>query len=242
MNFTYLDYTNMIKNILNGGYDICNYENIRASKKGVVLRHDVDFDLKKALEMAKLEYSIGVSSTYFVLISTDFYNICSKKSVAILNEIIEMNHDIGLHFDEQRYEMETIIGMKKEVLKEVSIIQKIINKPIKTISMHRPSKLTLESNVHFEGLINSYSSYFFKDMKYISDSRMHWREDTEDVINCNNYNKIHILTHPFWYSNKIENTREKLTKFINEAKLSRYESMNLNFRDLDQYIHREEIY
>lgn len=241
MNFTYSEYKRMIEIALQMGYNMSFYDNIDSHDKAIILRHDIDFDLEKALKIARLEYSLGVSSTYFVLLSTDFYNIFSKKSVGILNQILEMNHQIGLHFDEERYNACTVDEMKQYVFNEISILEKLLGKPVKTISMHRPTQLTLDSDVNFEGLINSYSSYFFKEMKYVSDSRMHWRENIFDIIESGSYNKIHILTHPFWYSNEVEKTKDKLIYFLNETKISRYDSLNNNFRNLSEFIKREDI-
>ena len=198
MNFTYLDYQRMIKMALNKGYTISDYTNIESCNKGIILRHDIDFNLERTLEIAMLEYSLGVSSTYFVLLSTDFYNVFSKKSVGILNRILEMNHNIGLHFDEQRYNAGSLDEMKQHVYDEILIFEKLIGKSVKVVSMHRPTQLTLDSDVEFEGLINSYSSYFFKEMKYVSDSRMHFRENIFDIIESEFYDKIHILSLPFW--------------------------------------------
>ena len=42
------------------------------NKRTIIIRHDVDFDLSKALEMAKFENANNVISTYYLLISSDF--------------------------------------------------------------------------------------------------------------------------------------------------------------------------
>lgn len=55
-------------------------EEIRNKKRSVCfLRHDIDFSPKNAAIMAELEKLHGVSSTYTVLLSGQFYNPFKKK-------------------------------------------------------------------------------------------------------------------------------------------------------------------
>ena len=48
-------------------------------------------------------------------------------------------------------------------------------------------------------MINSYGQTFFHDFKYLSDSRRRWREPVEEIIRSGTYDRLHILTHAFWY-------------------------------------------
>lgn len=242
MEFTYRAYTDLVQLLRDERYEFCSYHDVEKFKKTFILRHDVDFTIEKALEMAILENEIGVKSTYFVLLSTDFYNVFSKESFEKLEKIMSLGHEIGLHFDEKRYDIKSVEDMSFHVKKETNILGELLNKEIKVISMHRPSKLVLESDIHFENLINSYSSFFFKSVKYLSDSRMNWREDVYGVIKSNKFNKLHILTHPFWYSNGTETLENKLKKFLNKAIRDRYNIMNDNFKDLNEVVQKEEIF
>lgn len=241
MEFTYSAYENLIITMLNNGYIISLYENVEKYEKSIIIRHDIDFCPNKAMDIARIEYELGIQSTFFVLISTEFYNVFSKETTGILEKILKLGHSIGLHFDEQRYNIKEINQMKKCVYLECEILGKALSIPIKAISMHRPSKLTLDSNIVFEGLVNSYSQTFFTDMKYLSDSRMHWREDVLDIIKSNKHKRLHILTHPFWYSDAIESTRDKLLQFAFDSKMSRYKALKDNFRDLEEYIKEEDV-
>ena len=241
MEFTYNAYRKLIDKVLQNGYQVCSYKNVDKFDKAIILRHDVDFSPRKAIDMARIEYQLGVKSTYFVLLSTEFYNVFSKETADILSQIIEMGHEIGLHFDEQRYNATSIDQMKDYVYKEASILEKALSVEVNTVSMHRPSKFTLDNNIEFEGFINSYSKKYFTNMKYVSDSRMHWRENIIDIIDSNEHDKIHILTHPFWYSDEDESVQNKLKRFLNEANISRYDLLDNNFRDLHEYLKREEL-
>jgi hypothetical protein len=102
--------------------------------------------------------------------------------------------------------------------------------------MHRPSQNILEANIDIPNVVNSYNHIFFKDFKYISDSRHHWRENADEIVSSKQHQKLHILTHPFWYNEKEETCREKLLKFIKNANIERYENMLDNFRNLNEFV------
>lgn len=241
MEFTYEAYENMIKTIKSSGYKFYLYNEVDDCERFVILRHDVDFDLDKAVELAQLENKLGVNSTYFILVSTNFYNAFSKSSIEKINRIKSLGHKIGLHFDEQRYKIYSIEDIKRFISYESKILSDLLDEPINVVSMHRPSKLVLENDIELNGLINSYSPFFFKKMKYVSDSRMHWRENVMDIITCNEYDRIHILTHSFWYSNNNESIEYKLKSFLNNSVIEKYNYMNENFKNLDEFISKEDL-
>lgn len=241
MKFTYSAYENLIKLLKNQGYVFTDYANEGNSSCEVILRHDVDYDLKKAVEFGEFEKSIGVSSTYFILLSGNFYNLFSASSEEMVNTIVNCGHKIGLHFDETCYSINGSQGFVEYVQKELSIMESIFPFSIDAVSMHRPSKMTLESDYAFGKAVNSYSKHFFKDYKYVSDSRMYWREDILTAVKEKSYEKLHILTHPVWYAETEETTKEKLVKFISSANNQRYQNMDNNFRDLSEFVLPEEI-
>ena len=63
--------------------------------------------------------------------------------------------------------------------------------------MHRPSRWVLEADLKIPGMVNSYGKEFFQDFKYVSDSRMRWREDVMKYAIEKAYPRLHILTHAF---------------------------------------------
>ncbi|MBU3220662.1 hypothetical protein [Clostridium algidicarnis] len=236
MDFTYEAYVELIKLLKDKGYDFCSYLNYDKYKKTVIFRHDIDNSLEKALEIAKIEHENNITSTFFVLLSTNFYNVFSKESNDILKEIIALGHEIGLHFDEKRYEISSIKELEYWVVKESKVLEEALGEKVKSVSMHRPSKWILENDIYFEGIINSYSKKFLSDFKYLSDSRMHWREDVIAIVDSEVYDRLHILTHAFWYADNNENMEEKLKKFIGDARKERYYYLKDNIRDIEEII------
>lgn len=242
MEFLYHEYEQMLDLLIEREYIIRSYTSHSGNEKCVILRHDVDFSLKKALTFARLEASKKIKSTYFILLSTDFYNIYSKESHDLLKEIISLGHDIGLHFDEKRYIISDFESLELCIKKEINVLEGLLGNKIQVVSMHRPSAWILENDIKFDGLINTYSNYYFKEFEYLSDSRMFWREDVLDLIEKESFKKLHIVIHPFWYSDKTETIKEKLLDFINDSRVERYYSIKNNFRNIEDVLNEEELF
>lgn len=243
MDFTYKSYLDLIYLLKNENYSFTNYKDYKNIDKSVIFRHDIDNSLERALKIAKIENENCIKSTFFVLLSTDFYNIFSKQSNEILKEIINLDHEIGLHFDEKTYEINNKKDLEYYIEYEKNILEKSLGIHVDTVSMHRPSKWILENDIQFKNIINSYSKEFLKQFKYLSDSRMHWREDVIGVVGSERYDKIHILTHPFWYSeDKNSNLKNKVSEFIKEANSERYYQMKNNIKNIDEIFMEDELY
>lgn len=228
MKFTLDYYKKIVQELRNNEYSFSNYSNYKNYKKTVIIRHDIDFSLKKALSIAHIEHDYNISSTYFLLLTSDFYNVFSLESISIISKILNLGHEIGLHFDETRYIGQDIIS---SIYKEILIFEKLLNQKIKVVSMHRPSTKTLESNYVFDDIINSYGKEFFVDMEYVSDSRRLWKIDLINLIQTREHDRIHLLTHPIWYSEHENSIRGILDNLINEHKVDFLNSIKSNIRD-----------
>ena len=79
MEFTYASYKNMLHLLREEGYVITDYHECNSYHEEdiVILRHDIDCSIEKAVKMAELENGMGVCSTYFVLVSSEFYNVAT---------------------------------------------------------------------------------------------------------------------------------------------------------------------
>ncbi|NLO22467.1 MAG: hypothetical protein GX119_10805, partial [Syntrophomonadaceae bacterium] len=99
----------------------------------------------------------------------------------------------------------------------------------------------LENNILFNTIINTYSAEFLQNLKYLSDSRMHWREDVISIINSGEYNKLHILTPPFWYAEDKGDIKSRVERYINQAKKERYSQLKDNIRYLEDVLRIEEV-
>jgi hypothetical protein len=87
-------------------YDFVPVEQFGDRDNVIFLRHDVDLSPHRAYALSKIENSEGVRSTYFVLLSSNFYNAFEHQVAKILRNIADLGHCIGLHFDCNRYPVE----------------------------------------------------------------------------------------------------------------------------------------
>lgn len=210
----------------------------QTSARSVILRHDVDFSPKKAKELADLEHRLGARSTYFFLLRTDFYNICSRSNVAILQEIHALGHQIGLHFDEEGCLPEEV---PDRIRRECDLLAELCGVPISAFSMHRPSQAILDANLQLNGLINAYDHVFLKSYRYLSDSRRCWRDNPLQTITSGMYDKLHILTHPIWYHEPELSMGDTLRALCLGAVEERYDGLLENVRELEKDFPRQAI-
>ena len=61
----------------------------------LVLKHDVETDVKKALEIAKIEHKYNHRSSFYV----QAYLLDSTANIAMLKEMQSMGHEISYHYD-----------------------------------------------------------------------------------------------------------------------------------------------
>ena len=78
------------------------------SAQVTLLRHDIDLCLLKALDMARLENSNAVRSTYFIMTKNPLYSLEEIEFQKVLREIECLGHEIGLHFDPRQCAKEKI--------------------------------------------------------------------------------------------------------------------------------------
>jgi hypothetical protein len=131
------------------------------------------------------------------------------------------------------------------ILSEINIMQNIIGSPITSVSMHIPSKHTLESDIKIPGIINSYSRLFFSEFKYLSDSLHNWRENAEEIISSGMFKKLHLLTHPIWYTEFQESMHKKISNLIISLNKKIYDELDRctqnNTPSLSEIIRRNKI-
>ena len=238
MQFTYSSYLSLLDLLSQNGYQFSTYNNYSLSSKTVIMRHDIDYSIDQSVRLARLEYDYGIKSTFFVLLSSDFYNPASSQSYQNLHEILKLGHSVGLHFDETAYTYETY-PLEFYIRKEARILSDLLDVNINAFSLHRPNQRTIETQLKIPGLVNSYGEDFFQEFKYLSDSRRRWREPIEEIILSQKYSRLHILTHAFWYHEKEQSIKKTIQDFIFSAENDRKRCLGENITGLDQILEEE---
>ena len=165
------------------------------------MRHDVDFCPIRALQIAELEKKMKVKSTFFFLVNTSFYNIHSLENNKAILKILNLGHEIGLHFDASLFSNNKSINY--ECKKEIRILEKVIRKKIYIVSFHRPAKSLLSYEKKIANTEHTYMAKYFKKIDYCSDSQGIWKYNTPlSIIKKKSSNDftLHLLTHPIWWT------------------------------------------
>jgi len=82
------NYKDFINEFLLNGYRVVMFDSFDASKKNqLILRHDIDFDIKAAYEIAVIEHELNVKSTFFFLLRGDFYNLINSENYDLVKKI-----------------------------------------------------------------------------------------------------------------------------------------------------------
>ncbi|MDY0276973.1 MAG: hypothetical protein RBQ97_02705 [Acholeplasma sp.] len=243
MKFTYKDYSNFINLRKQEGFLFPTFSNFMPSlEKQIIIRHDVDVSIEKALILARIEHDLNISSTFFFLVSTNFYNVLSSDSKSKLSEIASYGHEIGLHFDETQYNIQNEEEFYRHLLFEKVILEKAIGSKVKSFSNHRPSKFVLNGlSDNKIDMFNAYGKTFFVDSKYLSDSRMIWREDIDLALANPDYKNYQIGIHPFWYSDTKESPRQKFNEYFRQNLISIYRNLYDNNSNFSEIISEDQI-
>jgi hypothetical protein len=186
--FTLDHYKEIIELAKDNSYLICPVKDYSNQRKVILLRHDIDFSLEYAYELANVEYDLGVCSSYYVYLHSELYNALSPKSMGMLRAMKEMGHEIGLHYDSNHY-----MAFEDEMLRYWLYQQ---DNKIDTLTMTQ----------HFPA--SNKKMTYFKDpndlpIKYIADSGRNWREKCICQW-IGKQDRLHVNIHPEWWVGGID--------------------------------------
>lgn len=160
--------------------------------KFLLLRHDIDSSPLNALKMAKLEYALGLSANYYVMMHSPFYNVASSPYFDAMREMADMGHEIGLHYDYKFYE-EKKMNPQKGLLRDIKALESVLDIKVRSVSQH---KVATHSRINIgQSYVDAYDKRLAERAVYISDSGFKWRKEslTELIGKCP---KIYALIHP----------------------------------------------
>ena len=191
-NFSTSHYIQTLKNYQKT-HNFCFFNN--SADHDVILRHDIDFSLEDALRIAKIEYDLGIKSTFFILLHSELYNPLGYVSSKLISSILKLGHKIALHYDEIFFEQANV-NISDGIKKEIDLLEQHFDTNVDVVSRHNPSIREKKIPVKLpNGVVDAMSDKFTVERKYLSDSVQYWRENCF----CNHYNnftKLQILTHP----------------------------------------------
>ena len=77
----------ILESVINQGYEFVDFYtlNLERPAKQVILRHDIDYSLAMAWEMAELDAAYKIKSTFALLLSSPLYNPFTSASIKTIN-------------------------------------------------------------------------------------------------------------------------------------------------------------
>lgn len=250
--FSYENYRKLLKNIKMMG-TLKDYQEVQnhPDMPFIILRHDVEFSPKRALELAVFENAERIHSTYFFQLTNNAYNLLSGEGAGCIRKIAGLGHHVGLHF--HLHGSDSIEEIKQRLIYECDLLSYVLGKKVDRFSFHRPSALVLENVVEIPGIINAYHPLFFtyskkiqtvdflQSVKYIADSRNEWSYTEPWSEPCEalfrKYPKIQILCHPYSWTEKGYATLENLRSLIDENREEFIATLNAETKYVKEYLH-----
>jgi hypothetical protein len=199
-------YAAMLRELRERGYrDVAHLEDLVPDDRVVFLRHDIDLDLDRAVRIAEVEASEGMRATYYVLVSTQMYNIAAAPARRALARLADLGHALGLHFDAAQYAQTARSALDAHARRECDILADLSGAPVASISFHRPAPELIGLAEPFAGRPHSYEPRFFSDVGYVSDSSGGFFQGHPlDHPAVAAGRALQLLTHPIWWADDEE--------------------------------------
>jgi hypothetical protein len=137
-----------------------------AGRRTMFLRHDVDYSLELAVELAELNHELGVSGTFCVQLRAQFYNALEHTETERLLRLRDLGQEVALHYVVDPRTAPTA----EAVSREFELLRALVADATPAFSWHQPSPALLETDFQVPGLVNAYGPRFFREMPYLSDS------------------------------------------------------------------------
>ncbi len=183
------------------------------------LRHDIKIALHCALPLAEIEQEYNLPATYMIRADSPLYSLSARDARVHLLELLQMGHEIGLHFDlpsaeHQSKSFSRIIELRIRVARER--IEQIICRPVRTISLQRQLPLFFNGPLMLEKLVNADAQELRQ--WYISDAGGEWREG-EPLATITNPRShlLQLILHPAWWGYTNLSAQQRLQELFDIA-------------------------
>ena len=235
--FNYAEYRNIIT-LVKQNLPIMDFSEVNDEVDAFcVLRHDIEFSIDRALQMARIEHEdLNVHSTYTVQLRNNTYNALSQKNIEAIQEIESMGHYIGLHQNPPQMSDDELVDY---ITKDIETLEHYYGFSVDRFAFHRcgSNPGILERYVEVPGKINCYAKEFFhyfsgdkpEDIRvhYLADSNHDWKYGHPFNIDYWDLpQKMQLLTHPYSWTERGYENISNFTKLIKERNEELLSDMN----------------
>jgi hypothetical protein len=206
-------YRAIIQTALASGYRFVPFGSEYSGSDSVIyLRHDVDYSLSMALELARINAELGVQGTFCILLRSQVYNALSEWSRNLTVQIHKLGQHIAMHATAERL---AIDDLESDLRSEFEFTRRSLPMLGPVFSWHNPSPELLElcsSMNEMAGLTNIYATRYTRDINYLSDSNLRHSVDAFlRAVSSGEKTPLHLLLHPFNWVAGGDNMREVFT-------------------------------
>lgn len=183
------------------------------------LRHDIKISLNKALRMAEIENEYGLPANYMVRADSTLYSLGERQARILLLELLQMGHEIGLHFDlthETRQSPSYLRLVEAEIRAACEYVEQIICRPVRSLSFQRSIPLLFDGPLLINGRINADA----RELRTwcITDTGGRWRNgDPLAQIAHPSNSTLQMILHPIWWGDKHMPAPQRLQDFFEFA-------------------------
>ncbi len=209
--FSLDQYRNLVFEMIQGGL-IPTTDWVSSAKENTLfIRHDVDFSVNFAYDLAVFESALDIRSTYFFMLTSNMYNLVSSENQRLVKNIIKMGHKVSVHFDPTAHdELEKFECEKR-------LFESLFNVEVDIVSVHRPGQFLDNNNVSLCGIPQTYNDRYLRNMKYLSDSGgRDIMPHLSEYLKGDRSRGLHLLIHPIWWIGSGKNTTETLNFWKNQ--------------------------
>lgn len=220
MDFTIDAYANLVSAAA-ARYRFARFADSADEGEVALWRHDIDFSPHRALAMARVESEHGVPASYFVQVSSRYYNVFEPEVAAILRQIVALGHDVGLHFDAEVCAHQAAPDFDRRIALEAGMLEGVVETAVASFTLHNPTTLIGASldEPYRAGLINGSSSELRGGYAYCSDSNGVWRyRPLAEMVADPAVRRLYALTHPEWWQSEPMLPRQRLQRCIDGRK------------------------
>lgn len=194
-------YRQIIQCAQRAGYRFRQFDAEDAFAPGtILLRHDVDYSLDMALEVARVNADLGVRGTFLLLARSETYNLLSESALRSVEQIARLGQALGLHATVPPSTSSTADEIGALVRSDFDLIKGEISGLSPVFSWHNPTEAILERtspNPTIGGLVNCYAAPFIRDALYMADSNLrHTVAAFMEAVSDARHARIQLLLHP----------------------------------------------
>lgn len=192
-------YRSLLRLTLDEGYQFINFFDERpAEGKFIYLRHDIDWSLKLALQVAEVNHSLGISATFFMLLRGHNYNFFDQRELEDVRAIHALGQHIGFHYALPPVIPADDAAFINLIKQDFEVFAREFPQADPIFAWHNTTPQVIEWGLTHEipGLLNVYNKALFKDIAYYSDSLARHTVPELEAIIRRGHPVIQLLFHP----------------------------------------------